>query len=225
MKSIQKFVHFTTVLLFVLAITMAFGCGSDSDDKNDRSQASKQTQQTTPANPGIVVTLDQVGVISDHDPLVQGKGEIYLGVVVTDGVEYIVTEVPPRTNDPSHFSLNDNETHAVNTEIFRTDSVGDYLTIAIISYESDGDDEYQDLVYEGLAIAAQTAIRSQTAGIDIIALLDIDLKDLLKEFTGATDDMVGSYENTWTNNTSWGVGTYSDITSDDLRLWFTIESL
>lgn len=178
----------------------------------------------TTFNPGIGVMLHSVGVVSDHDPYTKGAGEVYLGVAISDGVTTEIVQVPAQTEGIDHYSLNDNETASIEIEVFRTDAIGDYLLIAVVAYESDGEDGYEQLVYESLALATQQYITSQTGGVDVIDLLNINLTDLISNFLGAEDDFIGAYEETWNQDNSWGIGSYEDLTVDDLRLWFTITS-
>ena len=192
--------------------------------KNTAGESESCLRTATTLNPGIGVTLNSVGVLSDHDPYIKGAGELYLEVAVSDGVTTEITQVPAQTEGIDHYSLNDNETKSVEFEVFDTDAIGDYLLLAVVAYESDGEDGYEQLVYESLSLALQQYITTQTGGIDVIDLLNINLTDLISDFLGAEDDFIGAYEATWNKEDSWGIGSYEDVTVDDLRLWFTISN-
>lgn len=179
----------------------------------------------TTRNPGITVTLDEIGVYFDHDPW-KGPGEIYLGVVVTDGVKTEQWEIPQQTEGIPYYSLNDNEAVTVGVEIFSTEEVGDYLRIFVTAYESDGS-EFEMLVYEALGVAASTWVAGET-GMDFLGLFGVSLGDLIGSFFGAEDDFVGSYERSWDKSSWWGAGTHMRTGylagSEDLSLCFTIKS-
>ena len=95
--------------------------------------------------------------------------------------------------------------------------------IFVVAYESDGGD-FEMLVYQALGVAAGEWMIGGT-GMDLFGLFGASLGDLIGSFFGAEDDFVGSYEQAWNKNNSWGVGNYMDQSSGDLRLWFTIKEL
>lgn len=177
----------------------------------------------TTLNPGITLTLDEIGVLFDHDPGPKGRGEIYLGLVVTDGVKTEQWEIPQQTEGIPHYSLNDNESIIVSNQIFSTNEVGDYLRIFVVAYESDGSD-FEMLVYEALGVAATTWMAGET-GMELFGLFGASLGDLIGSFFGAEDDFVGSYEGSWDKSSWWGTNksiiAYC-VGSDDLILSFTI---
>jgi len=182
------------------------------------------TSVKTP-NPPIAVRLDRIGVydISKVEHWLRGEhGEVYLYVVVTDGNSVQQKRFPPREGE--HYSLAKNETADVGTTLFSVDEVGDSLTITVVAYESDGG-TFEQLVCQGLAMATEIALESHTGGAigGILAAFNLSLAEIFSAAAGMEDDLVGSYEHTWTSDENWGVGNYADITSGELRLWFTIE--
>ena len=181
----------------------------------------------TTRNPGITVTLDEIGVRFDHDPWTRGPGEIYLGLVVTDGVKTEEWEIPQQTEGIPEYILNDNEAVSVGVQIFSTEEVGDYLRIFVIAYESDGSD-FEMLVYQALGVAAGTWMAGEV-GMDLLGVFGVSLGDLIGSFFGAEDDFVGSYEGLWDKSSWWGAHedmktSYLSAGSDDLSLCFTIKS-
>lgn len=181
----------------------------------------------TTRNPGITVTLNEIGVYFDHDPGPRGRGEIYLGVVVTDGVKTERWEIPQQIEGIPHYSLNDNEAVSVGVQIFSTKEVGDYLRIFVIAYESDGGD-FEMLVYQALGVAASTWMAGEV-GMDLLGVFGVSLGELIGSFFGTEDDFVGSYERSWDKTSWWGAHeemktSYLNAGSEDLSLCFTIES-
>jgi len=129
----------TIILSVILAITLGLtSCTTFNPPLTSRS--------IEPANPSITVTLDRLGVYFDHDPL-KGRGEIYLGVVVTDGMTTEELHLPLQTEGVHHYSLNDNETQSIGLQVFSTNEVGDYLGVCVIAYEADGGD-FEQLMYQ-----------------------------------------------------------------------------
>ena len=171
-------------------------------------------------NPPITVTLDRIGVYSDHDPFLREAGEIYLGIVVTDGIKVEESRLPLQAGE--YYILNDNETKYVGVQVFSTTEVGDYLRVCVIAYEADGGD-FEQLIYQALGMATEEYITGGT-GISILGIFGVNLGELLGNFFGQEDDLVGSCEYTWNQGNFWGIGSYSDLAYGDLRLWFTIES-
>ena len=171
-------------------------------------------------NPAIRVMLDRIGVYFDHDPFLRGAGEIYLGIVVTDGEKIEELKLPPQAG--GYYILNDNETWPIGVQVFSTNEVGDYLRVCVIAYEADGGD-FEQFIYQALAMAVAGYITGGT-GISILAIFELNLGELIGNFFGQEDDFVGSYEQAWNQSTYWGIGSYSDVPCEDLRLWFTIES-
>ena len=78
-----------------------------------------ETRSTTNAqiktfNPPIVITLDRIGVIKDHDPWPKGAGEIYMYLAISDGKSQ-----PQIIRIPSSqtITLNDNESKDIQQQV------------------------------------------------------------------------------------------------------------
>jgi len=95
--------------------------------------------------------------------------------------------------------------------------VGDYLSMFVIAYESDGEG-FESLVQEALA-GAVVAWRPEVGLLS--AIFQVDLAQIIGRLLGSEDDLVGSYEHTWYKVNSWGAGTHYEE-DQNLRLWFTI---
>lgn len=164
-------------------------------------------------NPSVTVTINKVGVYDDCDPFPRGAGEIYLHVVITDGNVTRERRLP----SAKHFELDDHESVDVGTNIFSVSEVGDYLSMFVISYESDGGG-FEPLVQEALA----GAVGAWVPGVGLLsAIFQVDLAQIIGRLLGSEDDFVGSYEHTWYKANSWGAGTHYEE-DQNLRLWFTI---
>jgi hypothetical protein len=182
---------------------------------------SAPTIQVKTLNPPIVVTLDKIGVIFDHDPFPKGAGEIYLILGVSDGQAAPVTVRVPSN---AYISLDDNETMDVEEQIYSTDCVGDQLSIQGIAFESD------DPVFEGIVNIAGQLLLSKIGGPAASFLTMFfsrgqpteDNPALSQIRESPADDLVGAVDKTWTSSERWGVGSYEVISSGDLMLWFTI---
>lgn len=177
--------------------------------------------QVKTLNPPIVVTLDKIGVLFDHDPWPKGAGEIYLFLAVSDGTAEPVTIRIPANK---YIILNDNETQNIGEQVFSSSCVGDELKILGIAFESD------DPLVEGLIKLAGELLVSKIGGVAASILTGIfsqsqptaDNGALMQLRESPADDFVGAIERTWTSSEKWGLGSYEDVTSGDLRLWFTI---
>ncbi len=187
-----------------------------------KSAASSCYVQT--ANPSIVVRLDRIGVYDNRENFLRGNGDIYVLVVITDGVQSVQMRFP--SDEGETYSLDKNESVAIGELLFTTREVGDYLSIAIVGYESDGGG-FEQLAYQALGMALESGI-SGGIGTGLLEMYDLSLGGLLASFFGAEDDWLGSYECNWTRSGNWGSGSYIDLTCYDergqacLRLWFTI---
>jgi len=176
--------------------------------------------------PPITVRLDRIGVYDNREDWARGEdGEVYIGIIVTDGVTIIEKRFPER--EGQHYKLQKNEAVDIGTIIFSVNAVGDYIRIAVVGYEDDGG-QGEMLLYQALVIAAKAYI-SGGAGT-LLGMTDFGLGNLLAKLFGAEDDWLGAYENAWDSDNNWGIGRYTDIVLRDergvdcLRLWFTIES-
>jgi len=177
-------------------------------------------------NPAITVRLDRIGVYDNREVWLRGEdGEVYVGIIVTDGNTIVEKRFPER--EGQHYKLAKNETVDIGTIIFSVDEVGDYIRIAAIGYEDDGGPG-EMLLYQALGVAGEAYISGGAA--TLLEMTDFSLGNLLAKLFGAEDDWLGSYEQTWNHANNWGIGRYTDIACEDergvlcLRLWFTIES-
>lgn len=186
------------------------------------------------SNPPIKVTLEKIGVHHNGEsglrsvvvgaPLGSDErlpGEVYAHVVVTDGKATSEVRLPSKEGE--YYELKPDEIVTINRRLLYTSSVGDSLTISVIGYEADGEG-FERLVTDALGMA----IESQMGSSGILERFNVNLGDLIRKFTGAEHDFMGSYERTFTKAQNWGIGTYSDIPckvdgETRLRLWFTIE--
>lgn len=198
--------------------TYTYSVAAYNDVGEARSTANIQVETL---NPPIAVTLDKIGVLFDHDPWPKGAGEIYLLLAVSDGQgEPITIRVPSN----GYISLNDNETIDIGEQIFSNDCVGDELKIVGVAFESD------DPLFEGIVNIAGQMLFSKIGGAASSILTTIfsqsqpteDNAALLGLRESPADDLVGAIEKTYTSSEKWGSGSYEEVTSGDLRLWFTI---
>lgn len=194
---------------------------------NDSGQSNpKPPYVVKTLNPPISVTLDKIGVINDHDPLLKGAGEIYLYLAVADG-----KNAPQIIRVPSSgtISLNDNESKDVHQQIFSTDCIGDELKIVAVAFESD------DPLVGALGtmlMNAFIAYMGQTG--DLMGnLINIMLNSQPtnddsspQEFSGesTSDDFVGAIKKDFAVGDKWGIGSHVDIRNGDLLLWFTVSA-
>lgn len=170
-------------------------------------------------NPPITVTLDKIGVISDHDPFLKGAGDIYLYVAVSDGKrEPRLQRIPAK----GIVKLKDDETTEIGQQIFYSDCVGDELKIVAIAFEQDIFGQLEKVL---LGALLSYLVGDYGAGELIVNFLQSP-PSMDEGMTGETpeDDFVGAIEKIWTSAEYWGIGSYRDVQSGDLRLWFTIES-
>lgn len=176
-------------------------------------------------NPPITVTLNRIGVYHNGEHWLRGVGEIYVGIIVTDGNTIIEKRFPAK--EGQFYLLYENEIVDVGTTIFSVDEVGDYLRIAAIGYEDDGG-LGEMLIFQALALAGDLYLSGGAS--TLLEMTDFSLGNLLAKIFGAEDDWLGSYENNWDFDNNWGIGKYTDIACEEkdgtlgLRLWFTIES-
>lgn len=176
-------------------------------------------------NPPITVRLDRIGVYHNGEHWLRGVGEVYVGIVVTDGRTTVEKRFP--AGEGQFYFLYENEITDVGATIFSVEEVGDYLRIAAVGYESDGGPA-EAIIYQALGLAAEAYISGGTA--TLLEMTDFSLGNILAKLFGAEDDWLGSYENAWRSDDNWGIGRYTDIACEEkdgtlgLRLWFTVES-
>lgn len=170
-------------------------------------------------NPPITVTLDKIGVISDHDPFLKGAGDIYLYVAVSDGKgEPRLQRIPAQ----GILKLNDDETTEIGQQIFYSNCVGDELKIVAIAFEQDLFGQLEKVLLGALL----SYLGGDYGAGELIVNILQSPPSTGEEMTGETpeDDFVGAIEKIWTSVEYWGIGSYENVQSGDLRLWFTIES-
>lgn len=189
---------------------------------------SATTIQVKTLNPPILVTLDKIGVLFDHDPWPKGAGEIYLYLAVGDGKSQPQVIRVPATQG-TEIELNDNETKEIRHQIFSTGCVGDELKIVAVAFESD--DPMVGALVNMLTGALTQYIGGGTGTVFNMINTILTSKPSADEGCpeGVTaespaDDFVGAIQKTWTSTNRWGIGSYSDIGNGDLRLWFTIST-
>jgi hypothetical protein len=212
-------------VLFMILFSNTISCANDSSTITITSSQTNAPVPTPEPNPSITVKLNRIGVFDNGEDSLRDMdgGEIYLGVIITDGEKTTKSRLP--TFEGQFFNLYDDDTIDVSDIIFSTSEVGNYLRIAVIGYESDGG-QGETLVYEVLGKAAELYL---TGGAASLLRKDIGTGNLIGQMFGSDDDWLGSFEKYWEKENNWGIGTYSDIgcyKEDDtigLRLWFTIE--
>jgi len=186
------------------------------------SGASLYTVRTP--NPPIMVRIDRIGVYHNGEHWLRGVGEVYVGIIVTDGRTTVEKRFP--AGEGQFYFLYENEIVDVGATIFSVDEVGDYIRIAAIGYEDDGGPG-ETFIYQALGAAAEAYISGGAASL--LEMTDFSLGNILAKLFGAEDDWLGSYENAWGSDNNWGIGKYNDIACEEedgtlgLRLWFTIE--
>lgn len=182
-------------------------------------------------NPPIRVWIDKIGVhengeegelLREYDLLGKpGKGEVRIGLVVTDGKTTIEKRLPSK----GVYELLRDEVIPVDSLLFETKEVGDYLRFFATAYEDDGGLGEQ-LIYKALDIATGSYINMPTS--ILLKLAGVDFAKIYAELFGAEDDWLGSYVSEWTSSDNWGVGNYVDIKCKrdngniGLRLWFRV---
>lgn len=177
-------------------------------------------------NPPITVKIDRIGVHDNGEEFLRDidGGEIYIGIIITDGSKTIKTRLP--TQEGQFFNLYDDDIKDIGTILFSTNEVGDYLRIAAVGYESDGGPG-ETLIYQALGTAAESYL---TGGATSLLGLDLGLGNIIGTLFGAEDDWLGSFEKAWDLNSDWGIGSYTDVSCQmkdgtiGLRFWFTIDS-
>jgi len=175
-------------------------------------------------NPPITVRIDRIGVYDNGEHWLRGEyGEVYVGVIVTDGNSIVEKVFPP--GEGQQYELRENEIVDVGSTIFSVDEVGDYLRIAATGYEADGGPG-ETLIYKALGLASEAYLFG--SAVTLLEMTEFSLGNVLAKIFGAEDDWLGSYENAWDSDNNWGIGRYTDIACEEedgtlgLRLWFTI---
>jgi hypothetical protein len=183
-------------------------------------------------NPPIIVWIDKIGVHENGEEgeLFRefsllgepGEGEIQVGLIVSDSKNTIEKRLPEK----GCYKLKRDQVIQVNSLLFESKEVGDYLRFFATAYEDDGGLGEQ-MIYKVLDIATGSYIGMPTS--ILLTLSGVDFAKLYGELFGAEDDWLGTYVSEWTSSDNWGVGKYDDVEckKDDgdvgLRLWFRIE--
>ncbi|MFC2010548.1 fibronectin type III domain-containing protein [Chloroflexota bacterium] len=181
-------------------------------------------------NPPITIRIDGVGVHDNREPLLRGKGDVYILVGIVDGSNSVHLKLPP--GEDQTYSLNQDETFDISITMYSTNEVTNNLRMIILGYESDGG-AFEQLAYDLLGNVVEQYIEEQLAGLvpmDLTQIFYLDLGYALSQISGEEDDRLGRYELTCDKSNNWGIGQYRDMVLQDergvdcLRLWFTIES-
>jgi len=194
---------------------------------NNAGKTGSETITVKTKNPPIVVRLDKIGVSDNGEEyfreLIDEHGEIFIGVVVSDGR----TTVSHRLPNKNYYKLADNSDIIQNIILFSIPEIGDYLYINIIGFENDG-----GMGEELLAKAFDIGVKSYSGGLGsaIMKLIDVDFSGIFKEIIGFEDDFLGEYTEQWEYSDNWGIGQsiYHECGIGNgtigLKLWFTISS-
>jgi hypothetical protein len=177
-------------------------------------------------NPPILVRLDRIGVADNGESgirgMVGGRGEVQIGLIVSDGRATAKVKFPPSKS----YSLNPDESVPVDATVFEASEVGDFVRIIATAYEDDGGLGEQ-VLYNGLEIAARAY--TGPVGSAVLSASGVDISQQAGNLFGAEDDWLGTYDAVWSAGQNWGVGQYADVQcrtkegTVGLRLWFTIK--
>ncbi len=186
-------------------------------------------------NPSIQVWLERIGVHENGEEgesfrelwdMLRGQqvtGEIQFGFVVTDGKNTTKISLPEK----GYYELKQDQALTVNTLLFSSKEIGDYLRVFGTAYEQDGGFK-EDVIYKVLDFATGSYIGNPTSLL--LSLAGVDFSKIYADITGAEDDWLGSYDSKWPSANNWGIGNYVDIQCKrenghiGLRLWFNIYS-
>ena len=199
---------------------------------NQTGDSQSSTAGIRTRNPSIVLRLDRIGVYENHEPLLRGKGEVYLLVAIIDGDHSTVLRYP--SGEGETYKLDKNETMVVGITVYSAEEVGDVLTVAFMGFEQDGQ-AFEQAAYQALEGVAQWAADRYlsglgTAAVGLLEMFDISLAEWAGNLLGQQDDPLGSYEFTLDQSNNWGAGESAALVLQDedgvdcLRLWFTIEN-
>lgn len=193
---------------------------------NNAGESPKASVVIKTKNPRLVVRLDRIGVIDNGEDffreLIDKHGEIFIGVVVKDGINTWKRRLPAE----GYYKLADNTAIEVRELIFTSDAIGDYLSINIIGFENDGGTA-EELLVQALNIAATSSFGP--LGSIMLSLAGVGFTDTFKDIANLKDDYLGEYNEEWPQSDNWGIGSYEDIRCNKgdgigLRLWFTVST-
>jgi hypothetical protein len=203
---------------------------------NQAGISTKTKTSSKTKNPPIMVRIDKIGVYDNGEDILReyelkgllpsytGYGEVYVGIIVTDGKRTQTYHLPLKG---SYYKLRDNDTMQVSLQLFNTPEIADYLGIAIVAYEKDGGG-VENLLYQALGTVVNSYIGPIPSAI--FKASGFSFATIISDICGADDDYLGSYQQNWTSLDNWGVGKYNDITCVEannkpgFRFWLTIES-
>jgi len=151
----------------------------------------------------INLTLDYFGVENAHG------GNVQLVVIAGDENESQMQEhlFPPI--EEGYSNMGNFEVKQIGKRIFHTPSIDGNLKISVLAYHRD---------------------QSKTDYLKTIELMEWYYGDgiqMLKQLVlhmPENDELIGYYDNTWYPDENWGMGQYSAVGIEDLRLWFSIWS-
>jgi len=212
----HRLLNLIFIIVLVTLISLLPACGEYGSYPGHTPETSSSAP--TPPPP-LNVTIDHIGIKFDHDPLeIQGPGDIYLVIVVSDGAQSIQEILPP--GEGNAFYLSDYETTTLNRRVFHTPSSGDYLKVSILAYEDDPETAISDLVKGGLAILGAIMVNPTISGLG--SVLSQYEQETGEPLFKNEDDYVGYFEGFWGSDESWGIGQHNAVGKDDFRVWLSI---
>lgn len=168
------------------------------------------------------VTIDYIGIKSNHAPASNMVGNIYLLLVVTDGYQKAFKQFLPVDGT---FSLNGYETLELDQLIFYTNSAGDWLKVSILAYQQNDPRWLTSILIPALAEIKKGLDWADYRSVDeILSTVDDHMDKSTIDFINGGDSLIGYYEDVWGTNQSLGIGQYDEVGSEDFRLWFSIWS-
>jgi hypothetical protein len=177
------------------------------------------TSRPTSEKP-LHVTLQYLGV--EYDGTDAGADSIYLLLVITDGYQQAVSRLLP---EGGTFSMNNYQAVKLDQEVFSTDSVGDSFKVCILAYKRNDPQWQTDILIPALAeIERGLAWGDYRSAQEILSTVDKHMAKSSTEFTDGGDQLIGYFEDVWGLKESLGIGKYTAVGTDDLRLWFSIWS-
>jgi hypothetical protein len=166
------------------------------------------------------VTLQYLGV--EYDGTDSGMDNVYLLLVITDGYQQAVSRFLP---EGGTFSMDNYKAVELDQEVFSTDSVGNSFKVCILAYERNDPEWQTDILMPALAeIERGLAWGDYRSAQEILSTVDKHMAKSSTEFIGGGDQLIGYFEDVWGLKESLGIGKYTAVGTDDLRLWFSIWS-
>lgn len=179
-------------------------------------------------NPPIAIRFDKIGVKDNGEDLIRelidGHGEIYIGIVVRDG-----TNRPQGIRLPvkDFYNLADDGEYLLGDVIYSSGAVGEYLNIEVLGLEHDFAGTGDDLLIEAMNQAVMSSMG--TLPSIMLTIERVDFKKEITEIGGFRDDFLGEYNVQWDASDNWGIGSHQkDLDKGGgeigLRIWYTILS-